>query len=268
MTPRFLEKKTVRAVQRTALANGGKVRQFSNSSNGNYSTRTVEWDVSGNCTKPVFVELAGRKRMYREKTQVITPDTGTQPDWVVMEVRCRKCENCLAVRASQWRLRSRNETSQSVRTWLCTLTLAPTARTEMLYRAVLRLSRSGVKIETLSVQEQFLEVEKECFREVQLWLKRLRKNTSAEIRYLAITEAHKSGDPHYHVLLHEQGKPLRYDGDLKGSWQKGFATYKLVRDAAGASYVTKYLSKDIAARVRASGHYGGADAPPVPPLSE
>lgn len=268
MTPRFLEKKTVRAVQRTALANGGKVRQFANSSNGDYSTRTVEWDISGNCLRPVTVELAGRKRIYGGKHVTVTADTGTQPDWVVMEVKCRKCENCLAARSRQWSLRSRNETSQSVRTWMCTLTLAPTARTELLYRAVRRLSRSGVQFEKLSVQEQFLEVEKEGFRDVQLWLKRLRKNTGAPIRYLAVTEAHKSGDPHYHVLLHEQGKPLRYDGDLKGSWRKGFGHFKLVRDAAAASYVTKYLSKSIAARVRASGSYGGADAPPVPPLSE
>lgn len=265
MTPRFLEKKTIRRVQATALANGGKVRVFSDAPNGRYHTRTVEWDVAGNCQRPVKVELKARKLLYRERTIVVTQDTSTQPDFIDMDVRCRKCSNCLRARANMWRLRALGEYRQSVRTWLCTLTFEPAARTDMLYRAVVELAKTGVQFDALPAAEQWLEVEKQCYREVQLWLKRIRKQSGVRFRLLAITEAHKSGDPHYHVLIHEGLKPLRYDGNLKGSWRKGFATYKLVSDAAGAAYVTKYLSKSIAARVRASGDYGGASAPPVPP---
>lgn len=179
-----------------------------------------------------------------------------KPNFVEMHVPCRKCAACLRLRAYKWRNRALSEWRGSQRTWLCTLTLGPTAVSLLLAKVRVRLGRAGTDLEALPGDEQFLELDREGFRDVQLWLKRLRKNSQAPIRYLCVTEAHKSGLPHWHVLLHETGKPLTYDGDLKGSWTNGFDSYKLVRDAAAAGYVCKYLSKDISARVRASLSYG------------
>lgn len=231
----------------------------------------MEWDVSGNCLSPVPVELKSRKLLMQERQFVVTASRPeTLPRFMDLHVRCRKCRTCLAAKASQWRLRTRAEFGQSHRTWMTTLTLSPQAHTTMLYRAALRLSKSGVKIDELPDAEQFFEREKESFRELQKWLKRIRKNSGCEIRYLAITEAHKSGLPHYHVLLHEPDPegPLRYDRHLKGSWALGFARYKLVDDARGADYVCKYLNKSPEARVRASVQYGAALAKPLPPVRD
>lgn len=139
----------------------------------------------------------------------------------------------------------------------------------MLYRAAIRLSKSGVKIDALSGDEQFAERETESFRELQKWLKRIRKNSGSAIRYLAITEKHKSGLPHYHVLLHEVDpeRPVRYDRHLRASWALGFAHFKLVPDAKAAVYVVKYVSKSPVARVRASAHYGDAATSPSAALA-
>lgn len=265
--PRILDVDIVNRVQRRALANGGSVRQFADPSRGSTHTRTVEWDVAGNCLAPVTVELHGRPRAPIGEKHMLLHRDGS-PRFVEMQVACRKCANCLRRRGYMWSMRARAEFGQSQRTWMATLTLGPSALIVLLSRARLRLGRGGTDYERLSGRDQFLELEKEGFREIQKWIKRLRKNTRKRIRYLCVAEAHVSGVPHWHVLIHEPEEPLRYDGDLKGSWQWGFDSYKLVRDARAAGYVTKYLSKAIEARVRASSGYGGAVAPALPAIPE
>jgi len=265
--PRILDVEVVASVQRKALANGGSVRQFAYPSKGSHHTRTVEWDVAGNCQSPITVELHGRPRAPIGEKHMLLHRDGS-PRFVVMQVACRKCENCLRRRGYMWSMRARAEWGQSNRTWLATLTLSPTALTVLLSRARVRLGRGGTDYDALAGPEQFLELEKEGFREIQKYLKRLRKNSGKAIRYLCITESHKSGVPHWHLLIHEPDQPLSYDKDLKGSWTNGFDSYKLCRDAQAAGYVTKYLSKAIEARVRASSGYGGAQAPALPALPE
>lgn len=265
--PRILDVEVVNRVQRRALANGGSVRQFVAPSHGSHHSRTVEWDVAGNCLSPITVELHGRPRAPQGQKHMVLSRDG-KPNFVVMEVACRKCANCLRRRGYMWSMRARAEWGQSPRTWLATLTLNPTSVTVLLSRARVRLARGGVDYDRLAGPDQFLELEKEGFRELQKWLKRLRKNTGKRIRYLAITERHVSGMPHWHVLLHESADRLSYDRELKGSWQLGFDSYKLVRDRRAAAYVTKYLSKAVEARVRASSRYGGALAPSLPAYPE
>ena len=141
------------------------------------------------------------------------------PAFVDMHVACRKCENCLNRRAAHWRLRASAETRAAPRTWFVTLTYRPDLLFRNLTRTRVRLAKARVEWETLSEHERFIEQEKECFSDVQRWFKRLRKNHGAPFRYLAVTERHKSGAPHFHVLLHEQdlNRPLRYNDALKGS---------------------------------------------------
>ena len=64
-------------------------------------------------------------------------------------------------------------------------------------------------VEELTDADWFNLVVDECARSVTLWLKRLRRSRSAgSVRYLLVAEAHKSGQPHFHVLLHEYGQPI------------------------------------------------------------
>ena len=148
------------------------------------------------------------------------------------------------------------------RTWFVTLTLSPESHYRCLIQAKHRLGARGEDFDRLSDERQFKERVHEAGREITLWLKRLRKNSGAPLRYLLVAERHKSGLPHFHALLHEvdERQPLRA-ATLKSAWRLGFSQCKLVAlqtDPRCAAYVAKYLSKDAAARVRASKGYGQA----------
>ena len=131
----------------------------------------------------------------------------------------------------------------------------------MLMMARQRLSERGTTFEALSPDEQFVERHASVSVELTKWVKRLRKNYGAPLRLLLVAEAHKSGLPHYHGLIHEQSPdhPLRH-ALLSESWRLGFTKFKLVPPDEGARrtswYVCKYLTKDNRARVRASVDYG------------
>lgn len=248
--PRYHRAKDVRNVQLTALERGGKIRY---SADG-LPTRTVEWDLAGNCLRPKKVELHGRaEKMIGQRDIVVSKDN--RPNFVELDVRCRQCVNCLRQRGYVWYFRAKTEWRLSQRTWLATFTLNP--ETVFYWQTRLRheLAAQGFDYDVLPVDEQFRLLEAEGYLEVQKWLRSVRKRTGCTIRYLCVTEAHKSGLPHWHLLIHEKDKPLRHS-TLKGSWSWGFDSYKLVQDAAGAGYAAKYLGKDIKARVRASLLYG------------
>lgn len=178
---------------------------------------------------------------------------------VEIEAKCRKCPSCLRARAREWANRAQLETTRSSRTWFGTLTLRPEAHYLMLCRALQRTDRGGVAFEGLTPPEQFAERHEQISKEITLWLKRIRKNSGAKLRYFLVAEAHKSGLPHYHVLLHESGVPVTHS-ILSDAWRLGFTKFKLVdtqTDARKTSwYVCKYLTKSASAKIRASTHYG------------
>jgi hypothetical protein len=120
-------------------------------------------------------------------------------------------------------------------------------------------ARKGIDLETLTDEKQFVARNAEISKEITRYIKRVRHHSRASLRYLVVTEAHKSGDPHYHMLLHEvsQDEPVR-KAILKDCWDLGFTHHKLVENERHASYVCKYLSKSMSARVRASQRYGAA----------
>lgn len=245
-----------------ALA-GGAVRE---------AETTFRWDVSGECANPSTIEtwssgIGGR---------------------VVLLVPCRTgCEPCLAQRRRLWSARALDEARAACRTWLATLTVRP----EELYKAQcaarMERERAGVSWEDLTPGEQFGLKSRHIGYEVTKWLKRVRKRCGEEwtlqgvpssagaIRYLLVVEAHKSGEPHYHLLMHETSEwaSIRYDWlklaprengpQIDAQWGLGFSAFKLI-PADKATYATKYLSKSLLARVRASKGYGErtiSDAP-------
>lgn len=131
----------------------------------------------------------------------------------------------------------------------------------MVSRARQRLWSGGTDFDALSPHEQFMERMTEIGREVTLYLKRVRKESGARVRYLLVAEAHKTGLPHLHILVHEASpdKPVRHK-TLEGQWKLGFTRFKLAHDVKTASYVCKYISKALLARVRASLRYGQGEA--------
>lgn len=180
---------------------------------------------------------------------------GMEPNRPVSQrvfVRCRKCPECLRHRARLWTARAMDETKVSVRTWFGTLTVSPERQTWARYSALKTIQR---RMSDNTDETVFAGMVNVIGKELTLYLKRLRK--VAPVRYLLVTEAHKSGLPHFHMLVHE------YSGSiskrvLEDRWRFGFSHWRLIPpgNEAAAGYVCKYLAKDARTRVRASEHYG------------
>lgn len=213
------------------------------------SLTQYRWDLAGNCTAPVPVLMEGRADTRKGERGL--------PLDLQLETRCRRCRNCLRYRAWVWRERCQVEVHAAFRTWFGTLTLRPEEHYRAELVAAARLRARGVTFENLSPSEQFSERHATITQEVTRWLKRIRKVSGAKLRFCLVAEEHKSGLPHYHILIHE----VRFDQpvtkrQLQEQWRLGFTQFKLVQDDRAAAYVTKYLTKSVQARVRASLHYG------------
>ncbi len=220
---------------------------------------THQWDVSGNCESPVHREYYGAEPLG------LSPDgtrlKGRGPQMTIeFQARCRGCLNCLKARAAHWRYKCLAEFSSAPRTWFGTLTFRP----EEVYRAKcaanLRLIGTSTQWDELEEAEAFRFMAHEMGKEVTRYLKRLRKR-GANLRYCLVAEAHKSGVPHFHMLVHEGSDltPVRHK-TLVDCWTAGFCVWKLADDRS-PYYVTKYLTKSMRARIRASLDYGTAIQP-------
>lgn len=169
-------------------------------------------------------------------------------DWMVTRsVPCRKCGACLGRRKAEWSRRIRLELDAAERTWFVTLTLGPSARRNLYATLSGTLMGDGERRAHVYIQKL-----------VTKYLDRLR-HRSPGVRYVVAIEPHKDGTPHVHLLVHERGHATR-KRHLREAWPDGFTTARLVEDKAGAAkYVTKYLTKVLAARIRAARGYGRSE---------
>jgi len=257
----------VQAVAAKALARGGQVK----------TPISTEWDVSGRCERPVHREIGARPFRGHKVVSTFSSDDGwgvlTGPSncdygpqnsyFVDLVVKCRNCPQCLRERAWGWRVRMKQELHASYRTWLCTFTLSPEAHERMANQARMICSRRRREdFELMTLPEQFIARHNQIQKEFTLMFKRMRK-AGLKFRYILVCEMHKSGLPHYHMLLHEFSDNIKY-AKLKEFWRLGFSNFKLVDDhEKAAMYAAKYLTKSKLARVRASLRYGSPLAVPI-----
>ena len=239
MTP--LSWRALRALIARALAAGAT----------RHSLVMTEWNCAGNCTAPRTVEYYARPAIHQG--YVYSPG-GAHPLGLIMHVRCRRCEPCLRVRRREWILRAVREIQLADRTWLVTLTMRP----EEHYRLLARAVSAGADVSTPELK--YSAELREAGKEVTRYLKRLRKASGSRFRYLLVPEQHRSGLPHYHMLLHETAGSVKY-ATITAEWYLGFTHAKLVQDHSVSRYVAKYLMKCSDARVRASLSYGGRSEP-------
>ena len=224
----------------------------------------VRWNIAGDCEKPYTTEVHGRPERGRpsdpqryKRYRIVAPGLAT-PGVLEIETRCRRCGPCLALRSRRWRGAALAETRASSRTWFGTLTLSPEHHFRFFAKASNRLANQGVDLDRLTEREQFLERHREISPELTKYIKRFRKNKPG-LRYLLVLERHKSGLPHYHMLVHEA--PLGgivTHRELSSKWDFGFERWRLSdpQNPMSAVYLCKYLSKAAEARVRASQGYG------------
>jgi len=260
------------------------------------SMSTASWRICGDCQSPVTVTLEGdgaeMAPAYKPirvvgKTHHIPPHrarprpgSSRRPGsrwlrrWVDLEVRCRRCSACLAQRRRQWAARVRTELSGHMaigaRTWFGTLTLSPEQQFLALVSARKQYTDSGKDLDKdLSDDQQFIARHRTISRWLTLYLKRVRKQAGVPFRYLLVCEKHKSGLPHYHILIHEDSISRQIPKRILGEqWIHGFSRWKLVDDMRQGTYLCKYLAKSPEARVRASGQYGRVSGPTTSGHSE
>lgn len=219
---------------------------------------SIQWDVSMGCDKPYWVTLCSQaynkadyfrpylagpdypvRHKYRHNPRQRVYIIDGRARYIDIGTPCRKCTVCLKNRSKLWTKRARYEIIHSQRTWFATLTINPYWRFQFSLR---------------SGSRNFHASHREISKEITKYFKRLRK-AGLKFRYLCVTEAHKDGYPHIHMLMHEGATPLR-KAELQHEWQFGYSSFKLVKDPGAVGYVTKYLTKDSRTRVRASQHYG------------
>ena len=238
--------------------------------------------MHGDCENPVFIDVRGQGSLLPKRIAALRDDpfldwvegpgarflprqalwhTDVVPDVrsVTLAVRCRKCPRCLVAKSRLWTARAFTEMNQSVRSWFCTLTVGPDRR--FWAKAAAESLVANRWCETwadISEAQRFKAIERQLAPEVTRWLKRVRKNSGASLRYLLVSESHKDGFPHYHLILHEQGGSVT-KRTLQDAWRWGFSRVNVVdQDSKGSAawYVCKYLTKSAQARVRASRTYG------------
>lgn len=200
-------------------------------------------------THPRF--LPGREP-WPEQPKVLT---------VYAKVRCRKCARCLWHKRRQWTAKAIAEVRQSRRTWFGTLTVGPERRFWAKALAESTAIRRGHKgFGHMTPTERTKAIAAVLGPEVTRWLKRVRKSSSAELRYLLVVEPHKDGFPHFHILLHERGGAVS-KRQLEKAWTYGFSKWNLVPpgEVTQTRYACKYLTKDAQTRIRASRRYGQLD---------
>ena len=201
VTPAFrrvMHARYVAAYCARAMANGGR----------QVSTSSWEWDCSGGCENPVYMELEGRWDVpvnmpdeYRDVPEMeILWHEGKfyfrdvwkrkLPLALQMQMPCRKCGPCLKRRAHHWRMRAENETRSAAVTWFGTMTCTPHHHAMASYAAERRLKSRGIPFSELSAEQQFLASVRELNLEITKYLKRVRKETGASLRYICVVEAH------------------------------------------------------------------------------
>lgn len=238
------------------------------------------WDVSGRCERPARVTVEGRKYQgynyspefgayYARVGDInVVSDVG-HGHATHMEVRCGRCAPCLAARRHQWVERARTECARATRTWFVTLTASATTQLRWSADAAARLRAGGTDPTTLNESEWYRELTKQAGRDLQLYLKRVRKKSGSGLRILFVFERHEGGGPHaglphIHGLVHETPLVTVKYRTLRSEWPHGYSTQKLLTDGDEsetkvASYISKclsYLTKSTDVRIRASRHYG------------
>jgi len=242
----------VRASSAVALGSGGRVVPHPTIPD---APQVITWELAGDCMEPVLVvrEGKGHFQMTRDFR-----DAEWQPGRTLAQaVRCRNCVACMRWRRRQWGRAGQAEwvaaTMRGWRSWFLTLTIRPELRFRLKAETVQRVGQDA--FDRMDETARFRELSRTFQPLVTNYLKRLRK-AGHKFRYMLVTERHKDGWPHFHLLLHEASDSRVTYKALHGSWSHGITEAKLAKDDRCGFYLAKYLSKDKVNRIRASQGYG------------
>lgn len=224
-------------------------------------SNSFEWDVRSYCEKPFNRTLHARGypvAMQKYKSSV-NPGTLTLH---MQGLPCRKCAKCRYIKSAFWADRIIRENAMTDRNWFVTLTLSPEEHHRVFMEEIAYRNSRGWRDDDFDKPDA--EWRLRCDGVSKLltkYLKRVRKPLAGEdhigLRYVAVTEPHKNGLPHLHLIMHERAGKLTYRR-ICDRWDRhGLSDASLVRDPVKSGhYVAKYLTKQLTSRIRASQHYG------------
>ena len=228
-------------------------------------------DYSGWCEAAIVMDQAGYGHFRIGPKGV--------PVWESMRtlsmlVRCRKCGGCQKERRHMWAARAASEWTNSTRTWFVTLTLRPSDHYKLQAEVAVACRNEGYELDSLKPADRLNRLLEGYKREMDLYLKRLRKGRvdkgwkPIQFRVLWVPEPHKSGAIHFHMLLHEISPEMALPkARVEFAWGHGFVKSKLVKSRKMVKYVTKYLGKHhFDGRLRASQKYGRIELDPAEKL--
>lgn len=266
---------------------------------GVFETRTrIKWGLAGDCSSPQSVVRHGRpppaeKVIFKEadffkkgrssqRDVIVKPGTAI-PLELTYVVRCGTCEACIRHKRQMWYRRAKSEITSTIgkgaRVWFVTLTCSPDYLYGSRCIAESEMSRSGVDFwddTQVSPAQRSKALGSVIYRDIQKYLKRLREGRRsaikseidreippAAIRFLCVEESHQSGEPHWHMLIHEMypDRPVRQRDIEDANWIGGHLFTKLLAFdrhqtvEKGARYICKYIAKE-GGRVRSSKRYG------------
>lgn len=163
-----------------------------------------------------------------------------------IEVPCGSCIECRLEHARQWAFRCVKEAQQHKFNMMATLTYS-----EDTVPRSFGIDKEGELVPTVTL----------CKRDVQLFLKRLRKNTGQKFRYFYCGEyGEKRGRPHYHIIFFglrlqdlkfwkfsilewsKEKNQLFTSEIMNKTWQKGIVALNEV-SFESCAYVARYVTK-------------------------
>lgn len=205
------------------------------------------------CDNPIWVERRVTSRQAHDAKKIGNCKISDMLKSleVAIQVPCRRCEKCLKFRQCEWRERAVAECGSANRTWWMCLTFSP-------------IHLAGILVSARS--DSVKDIERVAYRAVQKYFKRLRK-AGAVFRYFAVYErGDLHGRSHYHLLLHETGSRPISNETLQDLWPSNVWVRLLGCEDAGrtSSYITKYATKSLDIRPRASVKYGQTSFPSKP----
>lgn len=211
--------------------------------------------LSGDCLNPYLIELTGRDSVDQFDREVLLQGSASNPTFVDLYVRCRRCETCRANTYRRWYARTMQEMMISQKAYLVTPTFNGEHRNEINVGAVLRMIGDDDLTEWGALNKASYEFVKKAFKRVRSRNKR--ESRPVTLRYLAVSEAHEDGFPHYHILIFADKRYGLNDCLFTEFVKMGRTTVDLVKDPQRqVGYCLKYILKSGQHSIRASLNFG------------
>ncbi len=214
------------------------------------------------CYHPMQAWHAKTLNTSGKRSLVFRPDTAENPDTPI-EVACGQCIGCRLERSRQWATRCLHEAQLHKENCFLTLTFSDEGleKREKEYLQANKKIFNKYKNNEEKLKEKLIDIPHKTsihVRDLQLFMKKLRKQYGSQIRFFACGEyGDENLRPHYHLCIFNMDFPdkklwkktsqdhkLYISDTLEELWSYGHATIGEVNFET-AAYVARYIMKKV-----------------------